>query len=462
MYTLLAWAMPRAGGDYVWTGRILHPALGLSLNLTWVVYGSLFMGSYANYTITYGLYSIFLAFGIATRNYGLVDWSRAVFTSPFWIITFATIFLIYVSLIMIFGLRTHLKHQLVAWIVGMVGTIVALVLFLNTTPTQFAVAFDSLMGRYSTYQGVIDTAKSYGFSWAPSLAATFAAMAFAWEVNNGYQYSGYFAGELKQTRKSMFYSTIGNNLFCTFFFVLFAWAFVSAVGENWNTSLSYLAYAQSSAYKLPLVPNAYLLASLLTNNLALVLLINIGFIVWAMTVPANWMAWTRIILAQSFDRVLPSKLADVSDRYHSPVNAIIFVAVINWIGMVASTVYGLLFANLNFILMYTIALSIGGLTGALFPFIAKSFYEKSPLVRYKVGGVPLVTITGIITFLFFAYLAFAAGLNPVIGGPTNPVAMIVLLLSFVGSGCLYYVAKMYHKSKSGIDIALNFKEIPPE
>jgi amino acid transporter len=148
MYTLLAWAMPRAGGDYVWTGRILHPALGLSLNLTWVVYGSLFMGSYANYTITYGLYSIFLAFGIATRNYGLVDWSRAVFTSPFWIITFATIFLIYVSLIMIFGLRTHLKHQLVAWIVGMVGTIVALVLFLNTTPTQFAVAFDSLMGRY--------------------------------------------------------------------------------------------------------------------------------------------------------------------------------------------------------------------------------------------------------------------------------------------------------------------------
>jgi amino acid transporter len=69
LYTLLAWAMPRAGGDYVWTGRIIHPALGLSLNLTWVIYGSLFMGSYANYTITYGLYSIFLAIGINTQNY---------------------------------------------------------------------------------------------------------------------------------------------------------------------------------------------------------------------------------------------------------------------------------------------------------------------------------------------------------------------------------------------------------
>jgi hypothetical protein len=67
-------------------------------------------------------------------------------------------------------------------------------------------------------------------------------MAFAWLINNGYQYSVYFSGEISDVRKSMIWSTMGNNLFTTFFYALFAWAFVNAVGDNWLHSLSYLAY----------------------------------------------------------------------------------------------------------------------------------------------------------------------------------------------------------------------------
>jgi hypothetical protein len=130
--------------------------------------------------------------------------------------------------------------------------------------------------------------------------------------------------------------------------------------------------------------------------------------------------------------------------------------------MIASLATGLVFANLNYTLMYTIALAIGGISGAVFPFVRKSIYQRSPIARYKIGDIPLITILGTVTFFFFAYLAYAAGLNPVVGGPTNPYALIALLAVFVGAGVLYFVSRAFHKAKQGIDISLGFRELPPE
>jgi amino acid transporter len=455
--------MPRSGGDYVWTGRILHPALGTSLNLTWVVYDALFMGSLANYMISYAVYSVFVSTGVITQNFGLIDWAQSIFTNPFWIAVLGTLLLVYATILMIRGVTQYLKQQLVLWIIGMIGTIVAIVLLLGATPAQYAVAFDSAMSHYTTYQSIIDSAKSTGFTWAPSLSATFAAMAFAYLVNIGYQFSGYFAGELKRVQKSMLTSTMGNNILSTFFYALFAWAFVRAVGDNWLHSLSYLAYAQPSAYKIPIIPNPFFLATLLTNNLTVASIINIALIAWGiMIIPSNWLAYSRVILAMGFDRVLPTKMADVSDRFHTPVVAILFIALISWLGLIASLYYGIIFANMNFTLVYTIALAIGGLTGALFPFVRKPMYEKSPIARYKIGGLPLITIVGVITFFFFTYLAYAAGLNPAVGGPTTPYALTTALLAFILAGALYYASRAYHKAKDGIDISLAFREVPPE
>ena len=100
------------------------------------------------------------------------------------------------------------------------------------------------------------------------------------------------------------------------------------------------------------------------------------------------MALTRIVLGMGFDRVLPARFADVSDRWHTPVKAILFVSLVTWLGLMASLYYGVVFANMNYTLVYTFILAIGGLTGALFPYVRKSMYEKSPLARYKVARIP--------------------------------------------------------------------------
>ena len=231
LYSMMAISMPRSGGEYVWSSRIIHPSLGSSLALTNVIFNSIFMGFFANTFVTYGLYSVFVTLGAITNNTDLINSSISIFTNPLWITVIGSVLLVYISIIMIRGVQFYLKQQIVYWGLGMLGTLIAMVLLFQTTPTQFATTFDHVLSHYISYEGIIQSAKSSGFTWAPSMGATFGAMTLAWLANNGYQYSGYFSGELKRVDRSMFVSTIGNNLFCTLLYSVFAFALVGAVGR---------------------------------------------------------------------------------------------------------------------------------------------------------------------------------------------------------------------------------------
>jgi basic amino acid/polyamine antiporter, APA family len=260
----------------------------------------------------------------------------------------------------------------------------------------------------------------------------------------------------------MLASTMGNNIITTVVYALFAWVFVRAVGNNWLQSLSYLAYAQPALYKLPVFPNPFFLASVLTNNLALALAINISlFVANVVLITSNWVGMTRIVFGMSFDRILPTKLADVSDRFHSPVISVLFLTFLGFVGLVGVVYYGPMFGMVNMNLAYAIAYTVGCLAAAAFPFAKKSLYQRSVIARYNVGGFPIITIVGIAAAAGFVWIAYSAGLNPSIS-PVSNYAFASLALAFIGSGALYYIFRAYHKAKEGIDIGRNFMEIPPE
>ena len=100
------------------------------------------------------------------------------------------------------------------------------------------------------------------------------------------------------------------------------------------------------------------------------------------------------------------------------------------------------------------------LAGALLPFRAKAAYQASPGAKYTIGGLPLVTVIGLlgsaagVVFLYMFITNAQLGLttqlaNTVVGG--------VLLFS----AAWYLIAKQVRKSR-GIDVSFAFKEIPPE
>jgi hypothetical protein len=93
----------------------------------------------------------------------------------------------------------------------------------------------------------------------------------------------------------------------------------------------------------------------------------------------------------------------------------------------------------------------------------KSIFENSPgITKAKVAGIPLITISGIVTFVSFLYVAYEALTTPAIGGVISWYSFIGgVLVPFAAPWIIYYISKSYHKSH-GIAIELAFKTIPPE
>ena len=73
VYWMLATAMPRTGGDYVFVGRLLHPALGFMVNATFVYLMISWPGLFSQLTVAQGFQMVFANLGIVTGNLGYLD-----------------------------------------------------------------------------------------------------------------------------------------------------------------------------------------------------------------------------------------------------------------------------------------------------------------------------------------------------------------------------------------------------
>ena len=116
------------------------------------------------------------------------------------------------------------------------------------------------------------------------------------------------------------------------------------------------------------------------------------------------------------------------------------------------------------ILAWFFAWAIVGVIGMVFPYTSrgKSIFEKSPgIVQKKIGGVPLIFIFGLSTFIVsLGYLYYM--LVPFFTGTASSFYIWVTALLFIlPSFVIYYISRLAHKMK-GVHMELQFKEIPPD
>ena len=102
------------------------------------------------------------------------------------------------------------------------------------------------------------------------------------------------------------------------------------------------------------------------------------------------------------------------------------------------------------------------LAAALLPYRAKALYEASPGAKYTLAGIPLVTIFGVIGFIFGGAAVVAFLVKPGYGltGTHRLRTSIVAGIFLVCLVC-YWIGRDYNKSK-GIDVSYAFLEVPPE
>jgi amino acid transporter len=197
-------------------------------------------------------------------------------------------------------------------------------------------------------------------------------------------------------------------------------------------------------------------------NPILAVIIGLGF-AGAMTNSLfnGFLGGSRLLLAQSFDRLLPGWMGHVNKR-GAPDNILILLTVLASIAAVILTDYPNLLGLLQLALTCQfIGFAASVLGGIIFPWKAKKLYESSPISRYKIAGFPAITLCGIVglgTDVFVLYLYFT---NPNYGlWPGTTMALIFAALLYIVPFTWYLINKKL-RANEGINIELAFKEVPP-
>jgi amino acid transporter len=190
----------------------------------------------------------------------------------------------------------------------------------------------------------------------------------------------------------------------------------------------------------------------------IVLMFGAWFLGWAGTL---FLSSTRVIFAAAFDRILPERVADVSEKRHVPIWALVLM-------LVPSVIVGYLYAYTGnfykFILDATLVIAVTffgtSIAAAILPWRKPQLYQNSPIARYNVAGIPLITVSGILTALFIGFNLYEwfTNANYAVNDKTSLWFMgAMYLLALV----IYLVAYFVRRSQ-GINLKAIYEEIPVE
>jgi amino acid transporter len=467
-YYIMSVAMPRTGGDYVWVGRIIHPALGFMVNFGLTFYLFTFIAIDVGIFTQWGIGAYFYNIGVSSNNAGALSLSSLLNqTGSLLVFGVSVVLIVIATLLVALGAKTAMRIQRIGWAIVLIAGVAYIALALSTGPSKFVSNFNSLSGTNVT--SVISSAQGQG--WIPTVTLFGTVVGFVYMFLNftGFNFSTYLSGEVKNARRSQLIGILGALLVFAVIAILFVQVTEYVFGYNFFHALTYLwdeiFYGTNlqAPYPTTLGPGfPVFLIGFLTANPILIFIITIGV---SMTMFFNVVPYifvsTRNMFAWSFDRSAPEILSRVDNRFHTPYIALIVTAILSVVMTFISvfTSIALLFTYLT--ILVAILFLIVGFAAILFPYRRKDIFGSSPdVVQRKVGGVPVIVVLGVLTVLSSLFIGYSVFL-PQFSGPFILDNFLLLVTVLVAPLLIYAACYYYYKSK-GIPISLAQKEIPPE
>ncbi len=466
-YAGLISAMPRAGGDYVWQSRVLGGGVSFVLAVTgwWFIlwYWAPVYANILNVEVFQPLSAVLKLTGLsnflATHN-GLF--------------TVCLITVVLAGLLVSLGMEGYAKIQKYSFYLGIAALAVVMLIMLFGSRSGFQSAFNreasNLFGASNAYQQTLTDAggkvvPSLGFS--PFFGGSLLLIPFLafWIMypNWGATLYGEVRGasDFRRVLNGMMWGLWVTIAIAAVFILLaakfFGWQFFNAANlAYWNT-----VYGTGKA-AIPIWPYAPLLAAFYFHNAFISTVIILAFAAWFVGWAGTlFLSSTRVIFAAAFDRILPERVADVSERRHVPVWALVLMLVPS-IGVSALYSYTSSFKTyiLDAVLVIAITFLGTAVAAILLPWRRKQLFENSAIARYKVFGVPLITVAGVITAAFLVFNLwewFAKSLYAV----NNKTSLWFMGGMYLLALVIYVVAKLVRRSQ-GIDLKAIHQEIPVE
>jgi APA family basic amino acid/polyamine antiporter len=471
MMSMMASAMPRVGGDYVWISRILHPSVAVFSNFSAAISALIGAAFWARSFAVIAVGPSLAVLGAVTNNRSLINAGNAVSgtnsTGQWWTFGLGLLLIIILALAMSSGTKVAFRVQNVCWIIASIGTFLAFIALLIASNPGFIANFNTFSQPFThnpnTYLTIQHAAAKAGFAFTGGhpFSSTFPVIAIIMTFMMWNWWSVYIAGELKSAGnlRRQLSVMIGALIWDTLFMIIGVLLLYHAAGEQFIASINYLT--GTTAYTLPVQPYYNLMASIAANSPIFATLIAISFLFW--NLPAmfpNTFMPVRTIFAWSFDRILPSKLSEVNERTHAPVPAIITACVIVLIILAWSVLSTSFFTLLSLgVLAGVVTILSVSVTAISFPFRRPELFRSSP-ANVSVAGIPVLVIVAALSIVVMIGLAYAVLSYPQLG--IVPWQGFAFMAALIVIGLLIFFISRAVRATQGVNLDLIYSELPPE
>ena len=475
-YALLAIAMPRSGGAYIFISRIISPTWGFVAS--WVSWfgGWMLLGIIAYYDAFFWGMMLWNV-GMAFHNTGLVsigEWMMLPINSV-WI----GIILLVIAFI-VGSLRIGVVVRIIEalWIIPVIGSLMMIGTYAihwglaSTNPAGFKAIWDSVMGSGS-YDEVMRIALANGFDpkkWTTfSWDSTWSVAAYAgiWAYGSPATPPTAVAGEVKTPTKTQVFGTVGGAIFVVAYYVAISGLMFSAC-DPFIRAYTYNFYKGLAAKYYKITPNVTpsipLFAGILTRNFGLAAFYAAAVAIWLWNEhPPFILYMSRFIFAWAFDRTFPEWFSRVHPTLRSPLNANILNFILSLIALFMCWgwwIYGI-FTLLDNVacLAWIFPDMFVALAASALPIMRPEIYKESPAYAWRIAGVPLEIIFGILAFFGMGLFVFLVTGTIAPGG--RPTPDIMLFTAVMAIGVLVSEVVQYINLKRGVPVHEIFRAIPP-
>jgi len=458
-YMFFSMAIPRSGGDYHFISRTLHPSLGFMSSVNWALWLPLVLGWCGKNVVPIALQSLLNTWGAVTNNPALIEFSNTLLNPDTTFIIGAIVIIVFTAVI-ILGTKTYFIIQNISFAFMLAAIAITFGAFILNNPNSFATSIDRLVGP-NTYQSTIQAFETqFPSIERPAMMAVLSGLALWAGINTWACGTSLMAGEIKEERKlrTWLIANILGSFLVGIVMALTAHLYLTSIGEKFIYGASYL-YG-SPDYKMPFPPYYSSFVSLAFPNIILFVIFGIGFFLGLgpVVISQNQMLASRVMLAWSFDRLMPRQLGYVDKKFHAPIVATIVCGIISMIAlwMYVYTDWLGLFSQLfavGFSFFFTAVAAI------VFPFRRKEMFDSSA-ARMYIGKIPVMSLVGLANAIFLLSFLYQNWVDGMLGS-NHPVSITIILSILIVSFILYWIIRAIRRSQ-GIDIDALFREIPPE
>jgi len=465
-YAGLIVTIPRAGGDYVWQSRILGSGLGFVMAATgWWFILWLWAPIYGN-ILSVQLFQPLWATLKWTWPAGGAAWFTT--NNGIFVVTLITIAL--AGVLVSLGMSGYARIQKWCFVGGMIGFAVVVVLLLVNSHASFVSSFNleahKLFGANDAYAATNHAAAKAGYTTSAlgfgplrdTMLLVPAMMFFILWPNWGATLYGEIRGasDFKRVFTGMFvglWLTVG-------FTVIFLLLIAKTVGWGFYQNLNSLDYNLTPQFGI--WPYPFMFAGWLVHNtafqVALILVLSLWFFGWVGTL---FLSSTRVIFAAAFDRVLPDRAAEVSEKRKVPFYSLVLM-LLPAVGLAAVYAYSTTFRTytLDAVLVIAVTYLFSAIAVVILPWRKPELWRASPASRIKVFGVQIVPVAGVITIGLLGFNLYEWLRNDLYY--VNKIPSLVYMGAMYVLAIVIFVVARVVRRRQGIDLGLINKEIPVE